>query len=266
MVRMMSDLSAPVPTAPIDAALAQASSALFDELPLPYLEMDAMGFVTRANRAALALHPMEQGDLIGRMAWDLMATDEKEQSCAAYLSAMESGEEPPVVLRSLYTRHGEFRIYEMYRNLIRDAKGRPAGMRIVCVDVTRAKRELEAAQKGRAWLESIMESVAEAVIVTDALGFIRSSNAAAETLLGWKARELTGKVIEKVLPLLHFDSVSGSPLNFTMELEGHCRGIATILDRERRELRVEIRTSPILENGTGYTIGVVTVLSRLEDQ
>jgi hypothetical protein len=53
-------------------------------------------------------------------------------------------------------------------------------------------------------------------------------------------------------------------LNFTMALEGHCRGIATILDRQRRELRLEIRTSPILEKGTGYTTGVVTVLSRLE--
>jgi len=42
------------------------------------------------------------------MAWDLMATDEKEQSCAAYFMFMESGEEPLPVLRSLYTRHARF--------------------------------------------------------------------------------------------------------------------------------------------------------------
>lgn len=259
-------MCAPTPAAPIAAALDQPDPDLFDELPLPYLEMDTMGIVTRANRATMTLHPLEHGALLGKMAWDLMATDEKEQSCAAYLSLMESGENPPVVLRSLYTRHGEFRTYEMHRNLIRDANGRPIGMRMVCVDVTRARRELEAAQKGRAWLESVMESVADAVIVTDALGFVRAANSAADSMLGWKVQELIGKVIEKVLPVLRFDSVSGTPLNFTMALEGHCKGIATILDRERRELRVEVRTSPILEKGTGYTTGVVTVLCRLEDR
>ena len=243
---------------------ASADPDPFDQLPLPYIEMDTMGIVTRANQATMALHPMEQGALIGRMAWDLMATDEKEQSCAAYLSVMESGDDPPVVLRSLYTRGGEFRTYELHRNLIRDDLGRPTGMRMVCVDVTQARRDLEAAQNGRAWLESVMESVADAVLVTDALGFVRAANTAAVGMLGWRVEELVGKVIEKAIPLLHFDSVSGAALNFTMALEGHCRGIATILDRQRRELRLEIRTSPILEKGTGYTTGVVTVLSRLE--
>ena len=49
-----------------------------DHLPLPYVEMDARGIITRANRAALALHHPEQGDLIGRSGWDMMAIDEKD--------------------------------------------------------------------------------------------------------------------------------------------------------------------------------------------
>jgi len=58
----------------------------------------------------------------------------------------------------------------MHRSLMRDSDGRPVGMRMVCLDVTEARKELEEAQRVRKWLESIMESVSDAVIVTDALG------------------------------------------------------------------------------------------------
>ena len=131
------------------SAMGNSGLDAIDELPLPYLEMDARGYITRANRATQALHPKELGSLIGRMAWELIASDEMEQSCAAYLSLMESGVDPPRVLRHFYTRSGEYRTYELHRSLIRDAEGRPAGMRMLCVDVTQAQRVLEEAQRAR---------------------------------------------------------------------------------------------------------------------
>ena len=79
-----------------------------DELPLPCIEMDAFGVVTRANRATMALHPPERGELVGKMVWDFMAADEKDPSFAAYCSTMEAGAEPEVVRRSLYDRSGHF--------------------------------------------------------------------------------------------------------------------------------------------------------------
>jgi len=263
MVRNMNDLSATT-----HAATGNAGADAIDELPLPYMEMDAKGIITRANRATLELHPLEHGALVGRMAWDLMATDEKEPSCAAYFSVMEfglePGQEPPPVLRSLYTRRGEFRTYELYRSLIRDGEGRPVGMRMVCVDVTQAQKDLKEAQRVRKWIESIMESVADAVIVTDALGFIRAVNPAAEELFGWRAKDLTGKVVEKALPMLSFASGQGNELSFSMKLAGHCKGVATVLNRERQEVRVEITTSPIVDKESGFTTGVVSVMRRLE--
>jgi PAS domain S-box-containing protein len=236
---------------------------LIDELPLPYIEMDASGIITRANRATLALHPPEQGPLVGKMAWDLMTTEEKEPSCAAYLSLMESGDDPPVVTRSIYTRSGQFRIWDLHRSLILDKDGRPAGMRAICVDVTEAKKQLNDAHRSRMWLESMLFSVSESVIVTDALGFVRAVNPSLEKLFGWKASEVMGKPIEKAFPLLTYESYSKVRLSFNMTLEGHTRGIATMLDRQRRELRVEISTSPIIDKGNGYTSGVVNVLHQL---
>jgi PAS domain S-box-containing protein len=244
-------------------AMGPAVMDLFDELPLPYIEMDAHGTITRANRATLALHPVERGELVGKMAWDFMAADEKDPSFAAYCSILETGEEPAVVRRSLYDRSGKFRTYEMHRSLVRDREGNPAGMRMLCVDVTEAKRALEEARRTSLWLESVMKSFYEAVIVTDSVGFIRLVNPAAEALLGCNAAELTGMMIEEGVPMPANPRGDRSAPAFTMWLECPSKGLTTVLDRKRRELQVELGTSPIFDQENGSTTGVVLILRRL---
>jgi PAS domain S-box-containing protein len=237
-----------------------------DELPVAYVEIDAKGAIARANRLTRSIHSRDCGELIGKPAWELMPTDEQEQSCATFMTAMQAGEDPPVARRSIYTSSGAFRVHELHRNLIRDAEGQPVGMRVVTVDVTEAHKMREEAERARLWLECVIASMAEAVIVTDALGFIRTVNPAAEELLGWKAGELTGEAIEGALPVLEFVSGGKARLDFTMALEKRTKGVATILGREHRELRVEISTSPIVDKESGFTAGVVSVLRRMNEE
>lgn len=252
----------------LEAAPATAASAFLldiDDLPLPYLEMNARGTITRANRATLALHHPEQGELIGKSGWDLMALDEKDLSCATFLSHMASGEELPVIPRSLFDRSGTFRVYEIHASLIRDAEGKPAGMRMLCVDVTGARKALEDARRDCQWLESAIQSLSEAFILMDALGTIRSMNRAAEELSGWCACDLTGMAIEKLLPVQAFPPGSSTLLDYRAMLEGACRGIAGVLTRERKELRVEISTSPVADRESGSVSGVAVLLRKAGD-
>lgn len=257
----------PVPQAEDTRENLQTAASLatdpIDDLPLPYIEMDAFGVVTRANRATMALHPPERGDLVGKMVWDLMAADEKDPSFAAYCSTMEAGAEPEVVRRSLYDRSGQFRTYELYRKLIRDERGAGAGMRVIFVDVTERLKTLEEAHRARLWLESIMESVWEAVIVTDSVGFIRMANPAAEKLLKASQGELVGMLIEEGLPITACAGGNRSELQFNNWLQFPSRGAATVLDRERKEIRVELSTSPIFDKETRSTTGVVYILRAL---
>ena len=235
-----------------------------DELPVSYIEIDAKGAITRANRLSRSLHSSDAGELIGKPAWELMPVDEREQSCATVMTAMETGEDPPVARRSIYTRSGDFRVHELHHNLIRDAHGRPMGMRVVTVDVTVAHKAREEAERACLWLESVLESMAEAVIVSDALGFIRTANPAAEELFGWKAAELAGQAFEAALPVLKFVSRGKPLLNFMMALESRTKGVATILDHDRKEVSVEISSSPIVDKESGFTAGVVSVMRRVE--
>jgi PAS domain S-box-containing protein len=241
-----------------------APSTEIDELPLPYVEIDAHGIVTRANRATLALHHPEQGELIGKSGWDLMAVDEKDRSSAAFLSVMDSGEDPPVMTRSIFDRSGSFRTYEFHRNLMRDAMGKPTGMRMVCVDVTETARALDEARRAQQWLENAMASLAEAVILTDILGVVLSVNRAAEELSGWRASDLIGRTIDELLPTQAFPPGGSAFLDLRALLDRPCKGTAGLLTRDRKEVRVEISTSPILDKQSGSISGVAALLRKLD--
>ncbi|MGO9316988.1 MAG: PAS domain-containing protein [Terracidiphilus sp.] len=249
------------PAAPPDASVTEA----LEELPVAYVELNAKGVVTRANRAARALYPHEQDKFIGDTLWNFMTSAEKEISRAAFFKIMESGDSPPPIQRTGYTSGGEYRTFELHRSLICDAQGKPAGLRMVTFDVTGAHIAHEEAHQAKKWLESVMASIPEAVIVTDSLGFVRTVNQAAEELLGWKAEELIGMMIEKGLPRLSYTSADQKSLTHRIALEKRTKGIATVLDHARRELRVEISTSPIVDKDSGFTTGVVSVLRQMEE-
>jgi hypothetical protein len=76
---------------------------------------------------------------------------------------------------------------------------------------------------------------------------------------------LIGKETDNVLPVLSYISGNKTVLDYNMELENQSQGIATILDRDSREVRVEIATAPMLDKESGFTSGVVTVFRRLRD-
>jgi PAS domain S-box-containing protein len=235
-----------------------------DHLPLPYVEMDARGIITRANRAALALHHPEQGDLIGSSGCDMLAIDEKDRSSAAFLSLMASGEQPPVICRSIFDRSGRFRTYEIYRSMIRKSGAKPAGVRMIFMDVTERNNALEEARRTCEWLESATRSLADAMILTDALGVIRSVNPAAERLSGWSANELMGMAIDEVLPIEARPCGGQAVLSLQVMLELPCSGMATLITRERQQIKVEISTSPILDKNNGSVSGVAAILRRVE--
>jgi PAS domain S-box-containing protein len=235
-----------------------------DQLPVAYVEINADGVITRANRVARQMSSPDQSEIVGRYVWEFAPESQTDLDRSAFLAMMSSGQEPPVTRRTLYG-DGAFRTYELHRTLIRDASGRPVGVRGATIDVTEAQIAQEEAHHARVWLESVMDSMPDAILTTDALGFIRSVNPALEALCGWKAAELQGKVIEKAFPLLSYSSVGNLKLSFNMALQTRSKGIATVLDSEGRELRVEISTSPVVDKENGYTIGVVSVIRRVSD-
>jgi len=233
-----------------------------DELPLPCVDIDTQGHIVRANRAALALHHPEHGDLVGKLGWDLMAMDEKVFSQAAFQAQIQAGGEAPTITRSIFDRSGSFRIYQFHRTLIRDPDGKQAGMRLIGVDVTETTRALQEAQRARRWFENAMASMNDALILTDTLGVIRSANPAAGELAGVTTVNLIGRTIEEVLPTAPDRPANTAAFQHRFAIEKHWRGTATILTSAGEKRSIEISTSPIVDRGS--VNGVVAILRKLD--
>lgn len=236
----------------------------FEELPVAYVELNAEGVITLANRAARAMQSEDEEEIVGRRPWEFVPAAQAEQDRSAFFAMMERGEDPPLTRRTLFNG-GEFRTYELHRTLIRDAGGRPVGVRAATIDVTETQIALDSANQARIWAENVFASMSEAIFIMDALGFILSVNPAAETLFGWKAEELIGKAIDQAFVPQSYASQSGIPLDFNRALQTRSRGVATFLDRENRVVRVRISTSPIIDQASGSISGVVGILYQLDD-
>ncbi len=238
----------------------------FDSLPLPCIEMDADGFITRANRAAHALHHPGHGDLVGTVAWELLAFDEKELSHTEFMAQMQSGGDPPVITRNIFDRSGLFRTYQFHRSLLRDNAGNAAGMRLVAVDITEMSQAFNEVHCSLRWFENAIQSLTEAVFLIDPLGVIRSMNAAAELLSGFSAADLVGKAIESISPIIDYQPLDGIPFSHLAAIERPCRGIATLLNRNQQKVKVEMSTSPIIDRENGSVAGVVAILRKIDDE
>lgn len=262
----MNAMSETLPTLSLSDTQPLSTDAV-DLLPLAYLELNAVGTIIYANRAACLLFRLEREQILGKSAWEFMATEEVEMSRAVYLEALQSKEELKPIRRTLYNANGEFHVYDMFRNQILDAQGNVLGMRYQFVDVTKMKYEHEELNRVRQWLESVLASVNEAVLVMDTLGFIRYVNPALEKLSGWSASELLGQVVEKKLPVLSYTANDNTPTPFThrAQLDNPTRGRATVLNKKRETMLVEISSSPILDKERGYTLGIVSILHRLRE-
>jgi PAS domain S-box-containing protein len=245
------------------AAGRQTPQEFIDDLPLPYLEVDRNGFITRANRATYALHSHAHGSLIGRMAWEAMASDEMMASFAAFCSLLESGEVPSVVRRNIFVSSGQFRTFELHRSLVLDEAGKPNGMRMIGIDVTESAKALEEARSTALWLQSVGASIPEPVLVTDAMGLIRSVNPAAEAFFGWPPNTVCGKLVEQVLPLALDAPLPNPPIDFNRALEAPQRIRLTLLEGQSQPVLVELASSPIADAQTGHLAGVVWLLHKL---
>jgi PAS domain S-box-containing protein len=111
----------------------------------------------------------------------------------------------------------------------------------------------------------VLASLPEAVIVSDALGLIHYLNPATEEMLDCSAAELAGKMIEEGVPLLFYSSPEQSELSFRRALQSSSRGSAILLDRQSRQLRVDVSTAPVIDQNCGFVIGAVTILRRISD-
>lgn len=236
------------------------TATVLQEMSVAYTEVDTRGIFRVANSAACLLFDRPLEELVGHDIWELMPLDEAHRSRTEFFRLIESGETPPIVRRVLYSGRGGFCAHELHRRIMRDTAGAIIGLSCVTFDVSDAEAAHREARQAKLWLESVVEAIPQALVVTDALGFVRLVNPAAELLTGWSAHELIGKQIEQGMPILGTTSASHTPLSFRIALTETWNGDVEFLNRNREANSVWLSASPIVDKESSYTNGVVIVM------
>ncbi len=81
-----------------------------------------------------------------------------------------------------------------------DPRNDRAGVTFTALDITQRKHAIEALARNEHLLRTIIDSTNDAMISIDATGAICLFNPAAETMFGWKKREMLGKTLDVLMP------------------------------------------------------------------
>jgi PAS domain S-box-containing protein len=119
------------------------------------------------------------------------------------------------------------------------------------------------------WLSTTLKSIGDAVIATDAGGFIRFINPVAESLTGWKQEEALGKDLKDVLNIINEETraVAESPIRKVVR-EGAITGLANhtiLISKYGTEIPIADSAAPIKDE-RGNISGIVLVFRDITAQ
>ncbi|HEX5927137.1 MAG TPA: EAL domain-containing protein [Baekduia sp.] len=156
------------------------------------------------------------------------------------------------------TPSGELRWLDSRCRLLRDPAGNPSVVRGTSQDITErviAREQLERASddalNARNHLAAVTDSMGEGLLVLDSAGCVTLMNEAAEEMLGWRLKDLRGRVLHD---LVHYRRPDGSPqpaaastILQTLELRATIRAEDEIfIRRDGTELPTSYTAAPLV--------------------
>ena len=192
--------------------------------------------------------------------------DDAEKLVQGFVAARDSGEEDYEAEYRIVRPDGETRWIFGRGKVIRDDTGRPNRYAGVDIDITDRRRAEEAVER----LASIVESSDDAIIGKDLNGTIRSWNAGATRLFGYRPEDIVGKPITLLFPEDRLDEETN--IIARVSRGGRVTPYETIRKRQDGSLvEVSLSVSPIRDAG-GRVVGAskiardITARKRTENQ
>jgi PAS domain S-box-containing protein len=127
----------------------------------------------------------------------------------------------------------------------------------------------ERTNEARDWLQTILSSIGDAVIATDAQGRVTFMNTVAESLTGWRSEQAAGLALEQVFVITNEDT--GAPVENPVSKvlrAGNIVGLANhmcLTAKDGRRIPIDDSAAPIREPG-GKVTGVVMVFRDVTER
>lgn len=157
------------------------------------------GIVTEWNRGAESVFGYSAGEMIGRPLSILLppGLDNEERDI---LSRITQGERIDHFETRRIRKDGEIIDVSVTISPVWDEDGQLVGASKVARDISASTRAQAVLQEREAHLQSVLDTVPDAMIVIDPQGLMQSFSTAAERLFGYKAQEAIGRNVSLLMP------------------------------------------------------------------
>ncbi len=151
-----------------------------------------------------------------------------------------------------------------------EGKGEIAGLAQAMQHMAQRIREtVSALRESEQRLSVTLDSIGDAVLVTDVQGLVTRLNAKAEELTGWSEQEALGRPVIEIFHIVNAETREPAehPIGRVLR-EGVVVGLAnhtTLIARNGREYQIADSAAPILD-AEGRTLGVIMVFQDVSDR
>jgi two-component system, LuxR family, sensor kinase FixL len=192
------------------------------------------GIVTDWNRSAEAIFGYTAAEITGRSISILLPPGQEDET-AAILARIGRGERVDHFETRRRRKDGIIIDVSLTVSLVRDDKGRLLGVSKVARDITAAKLAQHQLAEREAHLQSVLDTVPDAMIVIDPKGLIQSFSATAERLFGYTAAEAIGQNISVLMPSPYREQHDGYLSRYLTTGERRIIGIGRLVVGQRRD-------------------------------
>jgi PAS domain S-box-containing protein len=202
---------------------------LIEHVPDAIYSLNDKGEFIEINTASTLMLGYPREDLLGKHFSALIHPEDIKKATQSFKELVKGKREKTMGLElRLLTNTGSIRIGELNARAIYDEKGRFIKTQGIVRDITERKKQ----EKDLEFMAGVVETVSEAVVITDMDGIITYVNPAAYTMFGYSKRELEGEQASLLYANSH-RSVLSTILSHiqTGEWEGEIGGITKNGDR-----------------------------------
>jgi two-component system sensor kinase FixL len=157
------------------------------------------GVVTDWNRGAETIFGYSAGEIVGKSI-SLILPHGHENEESEILARLKEGDRVEHFETRRRRKNGEIFDVSLSAAPLHDGQGRLVGASKVARDITAAKRSQTALAEREAHLQSVLDTVPDAMVVIDVRGIMQSFSTAAERLFGYSAAEAIGQNVKILMP------------------------------------------------------------------
>jgi len=224
----------------------------------------AEGIITDWNRSAELIFGYTAAEVIGRSIAILMPAGQEDET-ADILARIRRGERVHHFETRRRRKDGEVIDVSLTISPVWDNAGHFLGIAKVARDITAAKRSQTALAEREARLQSVLDTVPDAMIIIDTHGIMQSFSATAERLFGYDQAEAIGRNVSILMPAPYQAQHDGHLEQYLTAGEGRIIGLGRIVVGRRKNgstFPMELSVGEMLSGDQRFFTGFVRDLTE----